>query len=50
MVAEENKAVVQRFNELVGGVFRTGNIDALDEVLAPELVYHQPGAPPDLQS
>jgi hypothetical protein len=50
MVAEENKAVVQRFNELVGEVFRTGNIDALDEVLAPELVYHQPGAPPDLQS
>jgi predicted ester cyclase len=47
---EENKAVVQRFNELVGEVFRTGNVDVLDEVLAPELIYHQPGAPPDLQS
>lgn len=50
MAAEENKAIVQRFNVLVGEVFRTGNVDALDEVLAPELVYHQPGAPPDLQS
>jgi len=51
MVAEENKAIVQRFNELVvGEVFRTGNVDALDEVLAPELVYHQPEAPPDLES
>ena len=47
---EENRAVVQRFNELVGEVFRTGNVDVLDEVLAPELVYHQPGAPPDLES
>jgi predicted ester cyclase len=51
MAAEENKAILQRFNELVGEeVFRTGNVDALDEVLAPELVYHQPGAPPDLES
>ena len=43
MAAEENKAILQRFNELAGEVFRTGNVDALDEVLAPELVYHQPG-------
>jgi steroid delta-isomerase-like uncharacterized protein len=50
ITVEENKAVVQRFNELVGEVFRTGNVDALDEVFAPELVYHLPGAPPDLQS
>ena len=47
MAAEENKAILQRFNELAGEVFRTGNVDGLDEVLAPELVYHQPGAPPD---
>ena len=50
MAAEENKAILQRFNELAGEVFRTGNVDALDEVLAPDLVYHQPGAPPDLES
>jgi steroid delta-isomerase-like uncharacterized protein len=50
MAAEENKAILQRFNEVVGEVFRTGNVDALDEVLAPEFVYHQPGAPPDLES
>ncbi len=50
MTPEENKAVVQRFYELVEDVFRTGDTDVLDEVLAPEFVFHQPGAPPDLQS
>ncbi len=50
MSTEENKAVVQRFNELIGEFFRTGDADALDEVLAPEFVYHQPGTPPDLES
>jgi len=43
MAAEENKAIVQRFYELVEEVFRTGDVDALDEVLAPEFVYHQLG-------
>ncbi len=50
MSTEENKAVVQRFNELIGEFFRTGDADALDEVLAPDFVYHQPGTPPDLES
>ena len=50
MMPEENKAVVQRFYELVEDVFQTGDTDVLDEVLAPEFVFHQPGAPPDLQS
>ena len=50
MTPEENKAVVQRFYELVEDVFQTGDTDVLDEVLAPEFVFHQPGAPPDLQS
>jgi steroid delta-isomerase-like uncharacterized protein len=50
MTPEENKAVVQRFYELVEDVFRTGDVDALDEVIAPEFVFHQPGTPPDLQS
>jgi predicted ester cyclase len=48
MSAEENKAVVQRFNELFVECWRTGDVDILDEVLAPEFVYHSPGAPPDL--
>src|SRR5215208_3421221 len=41
MTPEENKAVLQRFYELVEDVFRTGDVDALDEVLAPEFVFHQ---------
>jgi predicted ester cyclase len=48
MSAEESKAVVQRFNELFVECWRTGDIDILDEALAPEFVYHSPGAPPDL--
>jgi ketosteroid isomerase-like protein len=48
MSAEESKAVVRRFNELFGECWRTGDVDILDEVLAPEFVYHSPGAPPDL--
>ena len=50
MTPEEDKALVQRFYELVEDVFRSGNTDVLDEVLTPGFVYHQPGAPPDLQS
>jgi len=49
MSAEENKAVVRRFNELFGECLRTGDVDILDEVLAPNFVYHSPGAPPDLR-
>jgi predicted ester cyclase len=48
MAAEENKAVVQRYNELFVECWTTGEVDVLDEVLAPEFVYHSPGAPPDL--
>ena len=47
-MSEENKAVVQRFNELFGECWRTGDVDILDEVLAPDFVYHSPGTPPDL--
>ncbi len=49
-MSEENKAVVQRFNELIGEFFRTGDANALDEVLSPDFVYYQPGTPPDLES
>jgi steroid delta-isomerase-like uncharacterized protein len=47
MSEEENKAVVRRFSELFGEFWRTGDVDALDEVLAPDFVYHQPMTPPD---
>ncbi len=49
MATEENKAIVQRFNELFGEFWRTGDADVLDEVVAPEFVYHQPLTPPDLE-
>jgi hypothetical protein len=42
-MSEENKAVVRRFNGLFGECWRTGNAYILDEVLAPEFVYHSPG-------
>jgi predicted ester cyclase len=48
MAAEENKAVVQRFDELFVECWRTGDTDILYEVLASGFVYHSPGAPPDL--
>jgi steroid delta-isomerase-like uncharacterized protein len=46
-MSEENKAVVRRFSDLFEEFWRTGNVDALDEVLPPEFVYHQPMTPPD---
>jgi steroid delta-isomerase-like uncharacterized protein len=46
---EENKAIVRRFNELVEEYWRTGNADALEEVVAPDFVHHAPGIPPDLE-
>jgi steroid delta-isomerase-like uncharacterized protein len=49
LMSEENKAVAQRFNELIGEFWRTGDADAFDEVLAPDFVYHQPLTPPDLE-
>jgi predicted ester cyclase len=46
-MSEENKAVVRRFSELFEEFWRTGDVDALDEVLPPDFVQHQPGSPPD---
>jgi predicted ester cyclase len=48
-MSEENKAVVRRFNELIGEFWRTGDADAFDEVVAPDFVHHAPGLPPDLE-
>jgi steroid delta-isomerase-like uncharacterized protein len=48
-MSEEEKAVVRRFNELIGEFWRTGDADVFDEVLASDFVYHQPMTPPDLE-
>ena len=41
MSAEENKAIVRRF----WGVWEEGNIDLVDELLAPDYVNHTPATP-----
>jgi steroid delta-isomerase-like uncharacterized protein len=48
MGAEENKAVVRRFNEGVQRLFQTGDMGGLDETCAPDFVHHGSGIPPDL--
>ncbi len=41
MSAEENKAIVRRF----WGVWEEGNIDLVDELLAPDYINHTPASP-----
>ena len=41
MSAEENKTIVRRF----WGVWEEGNIDLVDELLAPDYTNHSPGTP-----
>ena len=41
MKAEENKGIVRRF----WGVWEEGNIDLVDELVAPDYVNHSPGIP-----
>ena len=41
MSAEENRAIVRRF----WGVWEEGNIDLVDELLAPDYVNHTPASP-----
>lgn len=48
MPAEENKAVVRRFNQLIEEYWRTGNVDVFDEVVSPSVVHHGPGLPSDI--
>lgn len=48
MCVDENKAVVRRFNEITQEFFRGGDVNAIDEVCAPDVVIHGPGMPPDL--
>ena len=48
MSAEESRAVVRRFNQLIEEYWRTGNVDVFDEVVSPSVVHHGPGLPSDL--
>src|SRR5262245_50430271 len=48
MTTSDNKAVVRRFNEIVGQYFRGGDVSGIDEVCTPDIVLHGPGMPPDL--
>ncbi|MGH9174423.1 MAG: ester cyclase, partial [Vicinamibacterales bacterium] len=48
MAIEENKALARQFNEAVQLYFRTGDLSGLNAVVAPMLLHHGPGMPPDL--
>lgn len=48
MSAGERKAGVRRFNKLSEVCWRTGYVDILDEIPAPNFIFHSPGAPPGL--
>ena len=43
---EENKAIVRRQEE---EIFTQGNLDAADEIYAPNYVGHDPASPEDIQ-
>ncbi len=49
MSAEENKALVRRFNEGISQFFIDGDVSELYEICAPNFVHHGPGMPPDLE-
>ncbi len=49
MSAEENKALVGRFNEGIQQFFRDGDVSGLDEICSSDFVHHGPGMPPDLE-
>jgi predicted ester cyclase len=46
MAAEENKAVVRRYNEITQQFFQGGDVNGFDEVCAPDLVHHGPAMMP----
>lgn len=48
MPAEESKAVIRRFYELLEEYGRTGTVDLFDEAASPSVVDHDPGLPPDM--
>ena len=46
MSAEENKALARR---LIEEMFNRGNLDAADEIFAPDHVNHDPGSPEEIR-
>jgi hypothetical protein len=44
-VSEENKALAHRVFE---EVFNGGNLQAMDELYAPDYVHHDPSLPPEM--
>jgi steroid delta-isomerase-like uncharacterized protein len=46
MATEEDKALAHRFHV---DIFQGGDLDAADELCAPDFVIHAPGLPPELQ-
>src|SRR3712207_5000628 len=50
MAVEENKAIARRFAEALQKVFRTGDADLVESVLAENVVQHISGMPPEAQS
>lgn len=46
MAADENKAVVRRFNKMIQQFFQDGDVSRLDEVCGPDFVHHGPGMMP----
>jgi len=44
-MSEENKAVVDRLTR----AFNEGNLDVLDEIVAPDFVGHNPLSPEDIR-
>ena len=50
MTTEENKAIARHFAEVLQELFRTGDVDLMDSVLAENVVQHISGQPPEAQS
>jgi steroid delta-isomerase-like uncharacterized protein len=46
MSTEDYKALTLRLYEAIGEVFRTGNVDRLDDLLAPDMVDHSAASGP----
>lgn len=47
MSVEANKAVLEKFNQVMGEFWHSGNAELFDQVIAEDCVIHQPGFPPN---
>jgi steroid delta-isomerase-like uncharacterized protein len=44
-MAQDNKAISR---QIVEEAFNKGNVDVLDEIVSQDIVFHDPGAPPNM--